>query len=134
MTEGRTGGEAASEEHVEEILRRDVGLKASVKLKSPVSPVSRAAGLFCSTHIVLPSLLRVTQHCVRVPDLYTTTTTRQGVKTITQQQQRLLTYLLLFFLLTNSLTSSIYFFITPSSLLPLLLSHFLIKLHSVLHH
>lgn len=73
MMERRTGRKTASEEHVEEILRRDVGLEASVEFESSVSTVSRAAGLFPSAHIVLPPLLGVTQHGVRVPDLYTTT-------------------------------------------------------------
>lgn len=90
MHEGRTGRKAASEEHVEEILRRDVSLEASVEFESSVCAVCRAAGLFSSAHVVLPPLLCVTQHCVRIPDLYRTTvmtTVRQEVKTVTQQQQ-----------------------------------------------
>lgn len=65
-----TGGEATSEEHVEEVLGGDVGLEAPMEVETPPVRVTWAAGLLASHHIILPPLVRVAQHSIRVADLF----------------------------------------------------------------
>lgn len=64
-----TGGEATSEEHVEEVLRSDVSLKAPVEVKASSVRVTRAARLLPARQVVLTSLVWVAQHCVCITDL-----------------------------------------------------------------
>lgn len=65
-----TGGEAASKEHVEEVLRSDVGLKSPVEVEPSSLCVGRRARLLPSRQVVLPSFVCVAQHCIRVTDLW----------------------------------------------------------------
>lgn len=65
-----TGGEAASEEHVEEVFRSDVGLEAPVEVEAPSVRVARAAGLLSSRQVILPPFVWVAEHRVRVADLW----------------------------------------------------------------
>lgn len=65
-----TGGEAASEEHVEEVLRSDVGLEAPVEVEASSMRVAWAAWLLSSRQVILPSFVWVAQHCIRVTDLW----------------------------------------------------------------
>lgn len=64
-----TGWEATSKEHVEEVFRSDVGLKASVEVKSSAVRVTRAARLLSSRQVILPSLVWVAQHCICITNL-----------------------------------------------------------------
>ncbi len=64
-----TGGEATSKEHVEEVFRSDVGLKAPVEVKASSVRVTRAARLLSSCQVILPSFVCVAQHCICVTDL-----------------------------------------------------------------
>lgn len=65
-----TGGEASSEEHVEEVFRSDVGLETPVEVEASSVRVARAAGLLSSRQVILPSFVWVAQHCVCVTDLW----------------------------------------------------------------
>lgn len=60
-----TGGESTPEEHVEEVLGGDVGLKAAVEVCVTVS-VPSGVELLVPVLVVLLPLLRVAQHRVGV--------------------------------------------------------------------
>lgn len=76
-----TGWEATSEKHVEEVVRSDVGLKAPVEVKAPPVRVARAAGLLASHQVILPSLVWIAQHCVRITNLWKEDTHVVSLKT-----------------------------------------------------
>lgn len=65
-----TGWEAASKEHVKEVLWSDVGLEAPVEVKASSMCVTRATWLHPSCQVILSSFVRVAQHCVCVTDLW----------------------------------------------------------------
>lgn len=65
-TKWLTWREAVSKEHVKEIFRCNIRLKASVEIKSSMS----AARLFSATYIILPLLVWVTEHCVSISNLW----------------------------------------------------------------
>lgn len=64
-----TGREAAAEEHVEEVFRRDVGLEAPVEVEAAAMGLARAAGLLPARHVVLPPLCRIAQNRISIPNL-----------------------------------------------------------------
>lgn len=65
-----TGREAASEEHVEEVFRSDVGLETPVEVEASSVRVARAAWLFSSCQVILSSFVWVAQHCICITDLW----------------------------------------------------------------
>lgn len=65
-----TGGEAAPEEHVEEVFGSDVGLETPVEVKASSVRVSGAARLLSSRQVILLSFVWVAQHRVRVTNLW----------------------------------------------------------------
>lgn len=68
-TKWLTWGEASSKEHVKEIFRCNIRLKASVEIKSSMSIVTWAVGTLSSTYIILPLLVWVTEHCISISNL-----------------------------------------------------------------
>lgn len=76
-----TGWEATSEKHVEEVVRSDVGLKAPVEVEAPPVRVSRTAGLLASHQVILPSLVWIAQHCIRITNLWKEDTHDVSLKT-----------------------------------------------------
>lgn len=74
-TKGLTWSEASSKEHVKEFFRCNIRLKTSVEIKSSMSVVTWAAGILCSTDIILPLLVWVTEHCISISNLWRRTKT-----------------------------------------------------------
>lgn len=64
-----TGGEAAAEEHVEEVFRGDVGFKSPVEVEASCVGLARTAGLLPARQVVLPPLCRIAQDSVGIPNL-----------------------------------------------------------------
>lgn len=64
-----TGGKTASEEHVEQVFRSDVSLKAPVEIKASSLRVTRTAQLLASRQVILPSFVWVAQHSICITDL-----------------------------------------------------------------
>lgn len=64
---GLTGREAAAEEHVEEVFRGDVGLKATVEVPVAVAVPGRLALVITELVVLLP-LFRVAEHGIRCAD------------------------------------------------------------------
>lgn len=64
-----TGWEAASEEHVEEVLRSDVSLEAPLEVKACATRVTWAARLLSSCQVILPSFVCVAEYSICIANL-----------------------------------------------------------------
>ena len=69
-----TGGEPAPEEHVEQVLRSDVTLKAPVEVEAPWLGLAWTARLLPPCEVILSSFVSVAQHGIRIANLWRKTT------------------------------------------------------------